>query len=112
VSTDIELITEAEAAEFLGIGPIGVQQLIGDGSLVVLPIEGTRHGIPADFIQDGQVVKHLRAVITLLRDGRYTDAEVVDWLFREEESLPGSPIQALRENRGTEVKRRAQAAGF
>jgi hypothetical protein len=26
--------------------------------------------------------------------------------------LPGSPVQALAENRGTEVKRRAQALAF
>jgi hypothetical protein len=51
-------------------------------------------------------------VITLLRDARYQDEEIVDWLFRADDSLPGTPIQALRENRGTEIKRRAQAAGF
>jgi hypothetical protein len=36
----------------------------------------------------------------------------VTWLFRADESLPGTPIQALRDNRGTEVKRRAQVAGY
>ena len=64
------------------------------------------------MILDGEVVKSLPAVITLLRDARYTDEEILDWLCRADESLPGTPIQALRENRGTEVKRRAQVAGF
>ena len=44
--------------------------------------------------------------------GIFADAEIVDWLFRDDESLPGTPIQALRENRGSEVKRRAQVAGY
>jgi hypothetical protein len=30
-------------------------------------------------------------------------------MFTPDESLPGRPIDALRENRGSEVKRRAQA---
>ena len=51
-------------------------------------------------------------MIQLLRDCRYSDPEIVDWLFREDETLPGTPIQNLRDNRGTEIKRRAQVAGF
>jgi hypothetical protein len=43
---------------------------------------------------------------------RYSDDEIVEWLYREDDSLPGSPIEALRANRGSEVKRRAQVAGF
>jgi len=35
----------------------------------------------------------------------------VRWLFTDDE-LPGSPITALVENRGTEVRRRAQALAF
>ena len=51
-------------------------------------------------------------MITLLRDGGYADHEIVEWLMRADDSLPGTPAQALAENRGTEVKRRAQAAAF
>ena len=51
-------------------------------------------------------------MITLLRDAHYADDEIVDWLHREDDSLPGSPIEALRANRGSEVKRRAQVAGY
>ena len=57
-------------------------------------------------------MKSLPAVIRVLRDARYEDAEIVDWLFRADDSLPGTPIEALRANRGTEAKRRAQAAGY
>jgi hypothetical protein len=44
----------------------------------------------------------------MLHDGRYDDRECIAWLFTDDD-LPGRPIDALRENRGSEVKRRAQA---
>ena len=34
------------------------------------------------------------------------------WLFESDESLPGTPIEALRGDRGKEIKRRAQALAF
>ena len=34
-----------------------------------------------------------------------------DWLFTDDD-LPGRPIDALRENRGSEVKRRAQVLEY
>jgi len=107
----VETLTLPEVADALGLPLNRVHQLIRDGQLVALRQDGVRR-VPATLVQDGQVVKHLPGVITLLRDAGYQDEEIVDWLHREDDSLPGSPIQALRENRGTEVKRRAQAAGF
>jgi excisionase family DNA binding protein len=110
-ATDIQLIAIPEAAEALGVSVSRVHRFIRDGALVaVRDDEGRR--IPAAFLQNGVVVKGMSGVVTLLRDGGYQDHEIVDWLFRADDSLPGTPIQALRENRGTEVKRRAQIAGF
>jgi hypothetical protein len=48
----------------------------------------------------------------VLADAGYDDEAALRWLFREDESLPGTPITALREDRGTEVRRRAQALAF
>ena len=50
--------------------------------------------------------------LPVLQDGGFSDEETFDWLFREDDSLPGTPVQALRDNRHTEVTRRAQAAAF
>ena len=58
------------------------------------------------------MVKSLAATIRLLTDAGFADQEIIDWLYTPDDSLPGRPIDALRENRGTEIKRRAQAAGF
>jgi hypothetical protein len=109
---DPELITLDVAAESLGVSVKRVHQLLSDGELVAVRGEDGIRRIPEQFMSGGAVVKALQAVITLLRDVRYEDAEIVTWLFRPDDSLPGTPIQALRENRGREVKRRAQVAGF
>jgi len=108
----MELLPFPDVAEQLGIPITRVHQLIRDGHLIaVRPEEGPR-AIPAAFLQDGAVVKALTSVITQLRDAHYGDDEIVDWLFRADDSLPGTPIDALRANRGSEVKRRAQVAGY
>lgn len=108
---EVEWATVPDIAEALGVEVTKVRQFLREGKLL-----GGRNGdgpltIPAAFVQDGQIVKHLPGVITLLRDARFADDEAIRWLFADDD-LPGSPIEALRENRGTEVKRRAQALGF
>ena len=72
---------------------------------------GTGPRVPADFIQDGHVVKGLPGLLTLLHDHRFDDREINAWLFTDD-NLPGRPIDALRENRGSEVKRRAQVLEY
>jgi hypothetical protein len=108
----MELLTLAAAAEALGVPVNRVLQLVRDGHLVAIQNETGARCVPALMVQDGTVVKALPSVITMLRDARFADHEIVEWLFREDDSLPGSPIEALRANRGSEVKRRAQVAGY
>jgi hypothetical protein len=45
-------------------------------------------------------------------DCGFDEPEAVRWLFTADETLPGTPIQALCGHRGTEVNRRAQALAF
>jgi hypothetical protein len=47
-----------------------------------------------------------------LADVGYSDEEALVWLFTVDATLPGSPVEALRANRGREVRRRAQASAF
>jgi hypothetical protein len=108
----MDVLTFPDVAEALGIPVTRVHQLVRDGHLIAVRPEGGPRGVPALFIQDGQVVKSLPSVITVLRDSRYEDEDIVDWLHRDDDSLPGTPIDALRANRGSEVKRRAQVAGY
>jgi hypothetical protein len=112
---EIEILVEnwltlSDAAEIMGVEVNRIRQHLADGDLVAIRL-GQRSvtSIPALFIVDGEVVKHLPGTLTVLSDSGYSTLEAIKWLYTVDESLPGSPIQALRENRGTEVKRRAQA---
>lgn len=100
-----------DIAEALDLIVTRVHQLVRDRQLIAVRIDGKQR-IPAEFVQDGFVVKGLPGTITLLTDYRFSDEEIIDWLFREDDSLPGNPISALRDNRSKEVHRRAQAAGY
>lgn len=117
-STELaELVGEwldwSEAGALLHVSVSKVRQLIREHNLAAaVPVPGAGQKVPAALIMDGQIVKGVPGVLTVLHDANYGDREALAWLFTADESLPGRPIDALRENRGSEVKRRAQALGF
>ncbi|EST34558.1 transcriptional regulator [Streptomycetaceae bacterium MP113-05] len=99
-----------EIAERFGVEVTRVRQLVKEGQLIAVRRgENRALHVPADFLAGDRIVKGLSGTLTLLRDDGFTDEEMIEWLFTADDSLPGTPAQALRENRGTEVKRRAQA---
>lgn len=106
-------LTVPEVAERLGMDVTGVRRLLTDRVLVAIR-RGERAvlQVPAQFLDGDVVVKGLQGTLVVLADAGYADDEAVRWLFTSDDSLPGSPIEALRANRGTEVRRRAQALGF
>jgi hypothetical protein len=94
----------------LGVTVSKVRQLIREHQLAAaVPSEGAGQQVPAELIMEGEIVKGVPGLLTLLHDGGYDDREILQWMFTSDDSLPGRPIDALRENRGSEVKRRAQA---
>jgi hypothetical protein len=107
----MDTLTPAEVAAALGISPNRVRQLLRERKLMAVPGSGNSR-IPADFLQDGAVLKHLPGLLTVLKDGGFADEEAFEWLFRPDESLPGTPVEALRNDRHTEITRRAQALAF
>jgi hypothetical protein len=112
-----ELITDwldwAGAGAILHVSASRVRQLIKEHQLAaVVPVPGAGPKIPAELLMDGQIVKGVPGLLTVLHDGGYDDLEALTWLFTPDETLPGRPIDALRENRGSEAKRRAQAMAF
>ncbi|WP_030382280.1 MULTISPECIES: Rv2175c family DNA-binding protein [unclassified Streptomyces] len=103
-------LTLPDIAEQLGVEVTRVRQLVKEGQLIAVRRgENRALHVPAAFIDGDKVVKGLSGTLTLLRDDGFTDEEMLEWLFTTDPSLPGTPAQALGENRGTEVKRRAQA---
>jgi hypothetical protein len=103
-------LTLPDIAEMLDVEVTRVRQLVKEGQLIAVRRgENRALHVPAAFIDGDKVVKGLTGTLTLLRDDGFTDEEMLEWLFTPDDSLPGTPAQALSENRGTEVKRRAQA---
>jgi excisionase family DNA binding protein len=101
----------SEAAEQLGVSVSRVRTMIREHELAAaVPRPGAGQQVPADFIQDGVVVKGLPGLLTVLHDQHFEDREAIAWIFTDDD-YPGRPIDALRENRGSEVKRRAQSLG-
>ncbi|HEV2782960.1 MAG TPA: Rv2175c family DNA-binding protein [Actinophytocola sp.] len=108
----VEVLTLPETAQRLGLPVTRVQQALRDGHLIAIR-RGSELVVPTAFLtDDGAIVKGLPGTITVLTDSGFTRDEIVRWLFTADDSLPGTPIEALRTNRGTEVKRRAQALAF
>ena len=103
----------SEASDALHVSVSKVRQLIREHQLAAaVPVPGAGQKVPAALIMDGEIVKGLPGLLTVLHDTGWDDREALTWLFTADDSLPGRPIDALRENRGSEVKRRAQAMGF
>ncbi|MGY1747976.1 MULTISPECIES: Rv2175c family DNA-binding protein [unclassified Modestobacter] len=107
----MDTLTPAEVAQQLGVSPNRVRQLLREHKLIAVPGSGNSK-IPADLLLDGEVLRHLPGLLTVLMDGGYTEEEAFDWLYREDDTLPGTPVQALRDDRHREVVRRAQALAF
>jgi Rv2175c C-terminal domain of unknown function len=103
-------LTLPDVAEQLGVEVTRIRPMIKEGQLIAV-----RRGenrvlmVPTAFIAGDKVIKGLVGTLTLLKDDGFTDEEALEWLFTPDSTLPGTPVDALRENRGTEVKRRAQA---
>lgn len=116
--TDLEAIVDAwltlpDLMEVIGADLRQVRSMVASRTVVAVR-RGERNvvSVPAAFVQDGAVIESLPGTITVLTDAGFDDAELIAWLFTPDDSLPGTPLQALREGRKTEVRRRAQALAW
>lgn len=105
------MLTFPEVAERMGVSLNAVKQLVAEHKLLAVRTEDGLV-VPEEALDGDVPVKHLMGVLTLLHDAGYSPEEAYGWLTTTDDSLPGTPFQALHENRATEVKRRAQALGF
>ncbi len=119
--TQITSVADALVDEWLSLPevatrldmPIGrIKQLLRDRKLIAVTRPCGDRAIPAAFIHGGQIVKGLSGTLTVLFDCGFADEEALRWLFTSDDTLPGTPIEALYAHRGTEVNRRAQALAF
>jgi hypothetical protein len=107
-----EWLSLPDVAELLDMPVSRVKQMLRDRKLLAVRRPDGTVAVPAAFFDRGQVLHGLGGTLTLLFDCGFSDTEALAWLFTADESLPGTPVQALAANRRTEVNRRAQALAF
>lgn len=101
-----------DVADRLGLPVSRVKQLLRDRKLLAVQRPTGQVAVPAAFLDGSQVIHGLGGTLTLLFDCGFSDTEALSWLFTADDTLPGTPVQALAEHRRTEVNRRAQALAF
>jgi hypothetical protein len=101
-----------DVAGRLGLPVNRVKQLLRDHKLLAVQRPTGEFAVPAGFLAGNQIIHGLGGTLTLLFDCGFSEGEALSWLFTADESLPGTPVQALTEHRRTEVNRRAQALAF
>jgi hypothetical protein len=107
-----EWLSLPDVAGQLGVPAGRVKQLLHDRKLLAAKRPEGPLAVPAAFLDGNQIVKGLCGTLTLLRDCGFDEVEALRWLFTADESLPGTPIDAIARHRATEVNRRAQALAF
>jgi hypothetical protein len=115
LSTDVIVgawLTVPDVAERLNLPVSRVKQMLRDRKLLAVQRPNGEFAIPAGFLDGDQVIHGLGGTLTLLYDCGFSDPEALSWLFTADDTLPGTPVQALTEHRRTEVNRRAQALAF
>lgn len=105
-------LTLPEVASRLRVPVTRVRQMLRDRKLLAVRRPGGPLSVPAAFLDGDQVVKGLHGTLTVLFDCGFDETEALRWLFTADDTLPGTPVQAMAQHRGTEVNRRAQALAF
>jgi len=117
VSTAEELVDQwlplPDIAEATGTTVSKVRRMVEDRAIAGIKLGTPKvFQVPAAFFANGAPVPSLRGTLMLLEDAGFDDKEAIAWLFTEDESLPGRPIDQLRAGAKGEVRRRAQALAF
>ena len=107
-----EWLSLPEVADQLGMPAGRVKQLLRDRKLLAVTRPEGGRAVPSAFLDGQQIVKGLCGTLTLLFDCGFDEVEALRWLFTADETLPGTPIDAIAKHRATEVNRRAQALAF
>lgn len=112
-----------ETADRLGVPRTRVKQLERTGRLLTVGIDNSslvpRRLLEAappedreEFPAGMRPLWNLRGTVTLLQDAGYSSEEALLWLWRPNEELGATPIEALEEGRHHQVNRIAATLGF
>lgn len=103
-----EWLTLRELADRIGAESKRVRQLLREGRLISVRRDG-EDVVPAAFVADGDLLRGLGGLVTVLHDAGFDPEESIAWMLSDEDSLGTSPVRAMAEGRSKEVKRVAQA---
>jgi hypothetical protein len=102
-----------DLAERWDIPVTKVHNMVNDGGLLAVQIGDRKvRAIPALFVLEDGPLEALKGTISVLKDAGFSEEQAIRWLYTADDSLPGRPVDALREGRKTEIRRRAQALGW
>lgn len=99
-----------DIAERFGLQLSQVRRILDDRDVLAARVGANRAvAVPAGFFDDEGPLPALKGTFTVLADGGLSDAEILEWLFRPDPTLPapGSPLDNLHAGFKTEIRRRA-----
>ena len=103
-------LTVPDIAERLGVPLSAVRRILDDREVLAARVGQKKAiSVPEAFFDDHGPLPSLPGTFTVLADGGLSDAEILEWLFTPDPSLPapGSPIENLHAGFKTEIRRRA-----
>lgn len=103
-------LTIPDIAQQLGRPLSHVRRLLDDRELIAARVgENKAIAVPAAFLDEAGPLPALKGTFTVLSDCGLDDAEILQWLFTPDASLPvpGTPIDNLHAGFKTEIRRRA-----
>lgn len=103
------VIAIPDAAERMGVVVTKVMDLLRNGQLIAVRVNNVRYVPELFFNPNGELNKFVPGLVSLLSDGGYSPTEILEYLYEEDASLPGRPVDAVHGHLAREVMRRAQA---
>lgn len=104
-------LTVPEVADQLNI-PLGrVRRLIEEHVLFSVKRDGVQM-IPAELIVDGEPLASLRGTIVVLLDSGFDYQGALEWLYKFDDALPGTPMEFLLKGHKSAVRRLAMSLAF
>lgn len=100
-----------DVAERLGVRLSDVRRMVDERQLIALR-RGERKvlSVPEVFLGESGPLPDLAGTFTVLSDAAFSDEEIIEWMFAQDDTLPGgttTPVEAMLAGFKTEVRRRA-----
>ncbi len=100
--------TIGEVADIFQVSVGKVRRLVEEHQLFTIRRDGEPK-IPQHIIVEGEPLPSLRGTILVLLDSGFNLDQALEWLYTEDDSLPGKPIDFLIKGHKSAVRRLAMS---